>query len=555
MPKIEELGELVNKFEDRVKLGSLINEKRFAELELKIGELNQKLNEITTDYPKLKERSGEIEDLLNIINLGLGEYKDDFEKINSSFSEFKKIPETLESVRTNLESKMRELNESVTSLTANVDVLKSLKEDIVKNSEEAVSSKVKVLEEGIERNRVEVEHVKRDLEGFSVAIRSFERTIELTNLDDIIRRFDSLDRRIINAETELEKFRGLVPNISVTIADVEILKKKFKEMGSSVMDVLIRMNEFDVNINKKISLFEDLTKKAESANEDIKTQIFKLEDTKIAVDKVYNDLNDKVSSLPVMNEDITKLKSGIEELNKTNLDLNSKLEGTKADVGKIYNYVDDKFSGITAINEEVTRLKVSVEGMKRLRSNLDEIVASIKNEIITGVKSQLPVDSEMRISKLEEQVKNVSSLNFDKMLAGIRERISDVEKQGFDRTGKLEYGALKEKVESVEKFIADTNKSLFSFQKTGQEPRKIKVETVNKGVSKNIIDEIISLKNMISTLSSENNDLKKVIRDVRLNQMDAITSDVFVGTAARVSTIEKKLSEIEEEMSKMRTNR
>lgn len=90
MPKIEELEELVNKFEDRVKLGSLINEKRFAELELKIGELNQKLNEITTDYPKLKERSGEIEDLLNIINLGLGEYKDDFEKINSSFSEFKK---------------------------------------------------------------------------------------------------------------------------------------------------------------------------------------------------------------------------------------------------------------------------------------------------------------------------------------------------------------------------------------------------------------------------------------------------------------------------------
>lgn len=254
------------------------------------------------------------------------------------------------------------------------------------------------------------------------------------------------------------------------------------------------------------------------------------------MDRVYNDLNDKVSSLPVMNEDITKVKSGIEELNKTNLDLNSKLEGTKTDVGKIYNYVDDKFSSITAINEEVTRLKVSIEGMKRLRSNLDEIVASIKNEIITGVKSQLPVDSEMRISKLEEQVKNVSSLN-------------------FDRTGKLEYEVLNEKIEDIEKSIADTNKSLFSFQKTGQEPRKIKIETVNKGVSKNIIDEIISLKNIISTLSSDNNDLRKVIRDVRLNQMDSINSDVFVNAMARISTIEKKLSEIEEEMSKMRTNR
>lgn len=541
MPRIEELEELVNKFEDRIKLVGLINEKRFAELELKIGELSQKLNEVTNDFPKLKERAAEIEDLLNIVNLGLVEYKDNFEKVDSGFSEFKKIPETLESVRSNLESKMRELNESVSNLTANVDVLKNLKEDVTKSTEETVSSKVKTVEEGIEHNKVEIEHVKRDLDGFSVALRSFERTIELTNLDDIIRRFDSLDRKIINVETELEKFRGLVPDISITIGDVEILKKKLREMSSSVMDTLSRMNEFEMNINKKITLFEDLAKKAESADEDVKTQISKLEEAKISVEKIYSDVNERVSSLTSVNEEINKLKAGIED--------------TKSDVGKFYNDLNEKVSGITNVNEEINRLKTSTEDMrvglgkianvnedvnklkfdveelKTSRPNLNEMIANVKNEIIAGVKSQLPADYGMRISKLEEQINNVPSLNFDEKLASLREKVEDIEKS-----------------------VMDINKSMFSFPKIDVGPRALKVESVIKEIPKNVADEIISLKNILSRLSSENNDLKRVIRDIRLNQMDAITSDIFVSVTARISTIEKKLSEVEEEISKMRTN-
>jgi hypothetical protein len=34
--------------------------------------------------------------------------------------------------------------------------------------------------------------------------------------------------------------------------------------------------------------------------------------------------------------------------------------------------------------------------------------------------------------------------------------------------------------------------------------------------------------------------------------MENITTDIFVGVTARISTIEKKLSEVEEEISKMR---
>jgi DNA repair exonuclease SbcCD ATPase subunit len=549
LPRIEELEELVNKFEDKIKLGGLINEKRFADLELKIGELNEKLKEVTTDFPKLKEKAEELGDLLNIVNLGLVEYKDNFEKIDSSFSEFKKIPETLESVRANLENKMRELNESVSNLTANVDMLKNLKEDIVKSTEETISSKVKTLEEGIEQNKVEMEHVKRDLDGFSVALRSFERTIELTNLDDIIRRFDSLDRKINNTETELEKLRSIAPNVSITTVDVEILKKKLREMGSSIMDVLNRMNEFEININKKTYLIEDLTKMIGS--EDFKTQISKLEDTKTSMEKIYNDVNERVSRLTNFDEEIIKLKASIEELKGIKSNSDEMIIQIK---DKINSLEDKRTSSQTEMNEEIGKLKTDIEELKTMKSSLNEMFTNIKNEMITEIIGQLRLDYEMRISNLEQQIKNFSSLNFDKILTDIRERKIGMDKQSFGGVDDSRYEILRKKVEDIEKSIMNINKSLSSYPKTGLEPRPLTVGGATKEIQKNITDEIFSLKDIISRLSLENNDMKKVIRDVRMHQMESITSDIFVGVTSRISTIEKKLCEIEEEISKMRAS-
>lgn len=506
MPKVEELEEKITKFEDKIQLGGLVNEKRFADLELKIGELNEKLKEVTTDFPKLKERAVEIEDLLNVINLGLSEYKDDFDKVDSRISDFQKLPETLESVRSNLESKMRELNESVKGLNANVEVLKNIKEDIIKNTEETISSKVKLLEESLERNKAEVEHVKKDLDGFSVALRAFERTIEMTNLDDIIRRFDSLDKKIINNETELEKFRRLVPDMSMAVGDVEVLKKRLKELSSSVMDVLTKMNEFELSINKKIPLLEELAKKAET--EDFKTTISKLDDTKNAVEKVYGDVN-------------------------------------------------EKFSRLAAISDEVNMIKTDIETLKTMKTTLNEAVTTIKNESVKEIVSQPPADYEMRMGKLEEQVRNIPSLNIDSILAEVRQKTNEVNNQSTGNIDNARYEALTKKIEDLERVMMNMNKEVPTPQPVPRpievEPRILKVDNVIKQIPKNVSDEIVSLKDIVSRVSSDNNDLKKVIMDLRIDQMQSITTDIFVNVTARVSTIEKKLSEIEEEISKMRS--
>lgn len=69
---------------------------------------------------------------------------------------------------------------------------------------------------------------------------------------------------------------------------------------------------------------------------------------------------------------------------------------------------------------------------------------------------------------------------------------------------------------------------------------------------KNLIEEINSLKKIVADLSAENEGLRKVTRDIRVAQMESVTSDMFVNVVSRLSSVEKKLVEIEEELSKLR---
>jgi chromosome segregation ATPase len=438
LPRIDEIAEKVEKFEDKIKLLNLLAEKKFADLELKIGQLSEKLNEITVEFPKLKEKSSEIEDLLNVVNLGLVDYKEKFEEIETKVSEFTQLPEVVSNIRLNLENKMKDINENFKAISANLEVLNNLKDEILKSTEETISPKMEELEKNIQQNKAEIEHLKSSIDGFSLALKSFEKTIELTNIDEIIRRFDSLDRRMINLENELEKFRYLIPDLSMTVGDVEILKKKLKELSSAVMDALSRMNEFEININRKLAFFEDLTKKAE---------------------------------------------------------------------------------------------KIEIKAPSEEKSTVTEI----------------PSDYRDRMKELEEEMKKTKELPFEikKEIEELRERMNRIENKSVEAFPP-DVEELKNRVEELRKYVQDMEK-LFSSYKIEQ-PKFVK----EKGIPKNLVDEINSLREIISRISSENEGFKKVIRDLRINQMQMITSDVFVEFVAKLNSMEKKLAEIEKDLSKVR---
>jgi chromosome segregation ATPase len=452
LPRTEKLEEKVQKFEDKIRLSNLLSEKRFADLELKIGQLSERLNEITTEFPKLKDRASDIEDILNVVNLGLMSYKEKFEEVSNRISEFVQLPDAISSIRLNLENKIKDIDENFKTISANLEVLNNIKEDVIKSTEETISSKADELGKGIDQNKVEIEHIKSDLDGFSMALKALGRTIELTNLDDIIKRFDSLDRKVMNAENQIEKFRYLIPDLSMAVSDMEILKKKFKEMSSTVMDTMSRMNQFEGDINRKITFLEDLTKKAEGMNL------------------------------------IQPVSKSVEE-------------GTK-------------------------------------------------QEEVKTVESSIPVDYQLKISGLEEEVKKSKELPLEikSVIEELKERINGLESRSTTGTETTPVGVeeVKDRVEGLGKSIENINKMLSERQRGAELPQ------IGKEVPKNLVDEISSLKGIISRVSSENEDFKKLMRDLRINQMQMITSDVLVDFIKRMSTLEKKISEVEKDLSKVR---
>lgn len=425
--KIDELEKIVEKFEDSLKLNRLQTEKRFTDLEIKLEELNKKFKEVGTDFPELKRRSEEIENLLHVINLGVVEYKKKFEDTSSRISEFERRPREIERVLTDHRKELKVLREGISKISAILTRLDNVGGELDKRIEEAISSRLESLKEGIERNRLEIEHTKKSLDGFSSAIKSFERTIELTNIDDIIRRFNSLDKKITETQTSIEGLRKLTPDISIIEGDTDALKTRVKEMSSTIMDALSRMNEFELNVSKKMISIGNLINKAEkleyieSACENVKRHVDRLKKMESVVVNTYKEMSEKVVPLEKIYKEIKNLKTDIIEVIRRVDENRSVLKdfdregfaelilGKKENREKIIeivNRLDEIEDDLRTLRRETPqRISVGVgdeiESMKKIINKL-----AMGNEELRKSLEKAPVSNSVldKIDKLEEKI-------------------------------------------------------------------------------------------------------------------------------------------------------
>jgi chromosome segregation ATPase len=152
----------VQKLEKKLKLTNLLTGKKFADLELKIGKLEEKINGFSTDFPKLKERSERVEDLLNIINLGLVTYKKKFDDLSSRLNEFK-------------------------NMTSDTGIAKTVEEKTLPKTQ---------IPTQIGESEPDLEEVKRDLGAFPHPEKSLERTSELTDLKTIMNKLNQIETNV-----------------------------------------------------------------------------------------------------------------------------------------------------------------------------------------------------------------------------------------------------------------------------------------------------------------------------------------------------------------------
>lgn len=343
--KFEKLEVKLNKLQDKLKMVALELDKRSADLEIKIGKVDERFKEVAYDFPKLRDKTEEIENLLHVINVGLVDFKGRFSDIDSRVSNLEKMPDSVERRIVGLDNKLKKLDEDIKKLYLRLDEIGKIKQDVTKTLEDKIASSSENIRKEITDNKVEIEHLKKNLDVLNFAIKSFERTVELTNLDDIIKRFDAIDRRLLTTQTELDKLRSSGRDTSEIEGDVEILKKRFKQMIPTIMDALNKINRFEVKVDSKLARVEGLEKSimklntAQAITDTAMEQVKKMNEINSSMEDLYGKMKriydssnvgwDRLQKVVRELSELDKFKSDLEEVREAVIENRSKIKSLK----------------------------------------------------------------------------------------------------------------------------------------------------------------------------------------------------------------------------------
>jgi len=511
----------INKLEKKLKLTNLLTGKKFADLELAIGKLDENIKEVLTDFPGIKEKAEEIEDLLGVINLGVVSQKEELNALNSRLTEYERVPENVKTALVNYEKKLKPIEEKIKNISDNLNVLNTLKEDITKNVEENILPTIKALSETSERNKLDLEHIKKDMDTFNSAVKSFERTIELTNLDSMINRFSAIEKKIMETQAQLENLKNNVSTGSIKERDVEILKEKVGEAERIVVDKIGKLDSLETQLNILQQKIDDLnffdTIKGLKSGTKEKDSIILQNQSRI---------DELTRRLDLLSQDIERRVQQIGEIRTT--------EKIEPEAAKLEHATTE---------ETYTKVKEMYEDMVKRISELQSMDKELRS-------MELPPSLNNTLEKLEERVSKLDK-HYNELVLMIEEDMKAIETE-IAKSGKVEDAFdLKKEVEELQKILISRDKDLSNYRKQMEE-RLRRMEgrkTVTTAIPKNLVDELSSLKEMMTGLSAENKELKKVARDMRLSQMTTIDPETFGSFVEKLNTLEKKILEIEE-MSK-----
>ena len=118
----------------------------------------------------------------------------------------------------------------------------------------------------------------------------------------------------------------------------------------------------------------------------------------------------------------------------------------------------------------------------------------------------------------------------------------------------VDLDVVKDQVESIRKSMLTFNKLWSDYKKTiderlGLRPSQISTITT-EGISPKLEDEVKSLRDIVNKLSLENEQIKKLARDIKVTQMGTPNVEIIADLTSKINTVEKKMTEVEQELSK-----
>ena len=556
--------ERFDEIERKIKILKLETERRLANVELSLTKMEEEVKKISSEFPSIKDRTEEIEDLINIINLGLVQFKEKFKEFNEKTQNIEKNLKPLKDELETISESIKKIEEKIEETNTRIETLEPLKEWKDKEEEER-------------------EKLRKELDTISTSLKSIQRTIELMNLEDVSKRFSIFEGKLAGVEAEVSRIKELIKDTSTLESDVNLLKMRIKELRSSVLDSLNKVDELEMKINKKLAALETFTVRGEhlamidETSKLVKEESEKIRKMKEEIEGIFTQVSTlrdhimrELSSLEKYKADIEEVKNIVNE-NRIKIEELEK-SGTQTQAEKI---ISDYLVKLEELNRKVNDLEKKLEvprevgneevktQIQTLRDSVRVIQEKLKNYENSLASLQKTLD-EIRssysnfnqfISQFDEKIKGLERQNA-LLLQRVMEKIKEIEsfKEKLQPEKLEAIYSLKDQVESIRKSMLTFNKlwneNIAKLQeKLAEIPGKVSVST--KEIPHNLMEELSSLRELMKKLSEDNEYLKKITRELRTAEMASVKMETFTTLATKVDALEKKLVELEKEISKL----
>ena len=570
MPRGAGVDKKVSRLEDKLKLAGLKTEKKFADLELSMAKVEDKFKDIWEIMPQVSERSEEIENMLEILNLGIRDFKTAVTSLDSRLQSIEDagVSEDIKNALTSYDRRLLEIKNTLKKLGTDIDIMTTEKNDLVDVVQKDIVPALDSIRTANSENKARVNEIKGLVDEFKLTVKSFEKGMDMIDIKGLISQFTNINTRMAEMQGKVNELtRTQPPELETFVDETRKLKSHLKDTNMRFVENLNRVSDLDA----KMSLLDE---KIDKTVQGVDNKIQAIDIGRL--EKGVESVNDALARFERGKADIDRITTKNERIN---LELTEKakflteagggIENIKSNINKLGELVRNNTSvidNVRGFSESIDEVKGSISKIQKAvntnASNLSSIRAaeeeSIKdytnslNEARTSIDTNVQMMDEMKssVSTLQNAVKNIKQRkpdeamkHFTESLEKINERMSQTEKV-VNNVSK-EIGKV-EQVTELSKMIEELNATMST--RTGELAEKIDLMKATK-IPENIGGQLRILKGEVNALISEDRRLRGDIIELQKSRLKSIPPEILTQTLTRVNSLEKKLLGVERSIS------
>jgi len=570
LPRGAGVDKKVSRLEDKLKLAGLKTEKKFADLELSMAKVEDKFKDIWEIMPQVSERSEEIENMLEILNLGIRDFKTAVTSLDSRLQSIEDagVSEDIKNALTSYDRRLLEIKNTLKKLGTDIDIMTTEKNDLVDVVQKDIVPALDSIRTANSENKARVNEIKGLVDEFKLTVKSFEKGMDMIDIKGLISQFTNINTRMAEMQGKVNELtRTQPPELETFVDETRKLKSHLKDTNMRFVENLNRVSDLDA----KMSLLDE---KIDKTVQGVDNKIQAIDIGRL--EKGVESVNDALARFERGKADIDRITTKNERIN---LELTEKakflteagggIENIKSNINKLGELVRNNTSvidNVRGFSESIDEVKGSISKIQKAvntnASNLSSIRAaeeeSIKdytnslNEARTSIDTNVQMMDEMKssVSTLQNAVKNIKQRkpdeamkHFTESLEKINERMSQTEKV-VNNVSK-EIGKV-EQVTELSKMIEELNATMST--RTGELAEKIDLMKATK-IPENIGGQLRILKGEVNALISEDRRLRGDIIELQKSRLKSIPPEILTQTLTRVNSLEKKLLGVERSIS------